>query len=104
MVKGVRFVTNLPRLTLTLLVWVCFVVDILQLIDGVVGVVLCGLQRRVTHQLLYIPHICTTAKQVSSKGMAQNVGRGLALNTILCKGALHRAFNLPAAHSFTFAC
>ena len=43
MVKGVRFVTNLPRLTLPLLVWVRLVVDLLQLTNGVVGVVLCGL-------------------------------------------------------------
>lgn len=95
MVKGVRFVTNLPRLTLTLLVWVCFVVDILQLIDGVVGVVLCGLQRRVTHQLLYLAHICPATQKVGCKCVAKNV-RGLATLNIspahlLCNNSLYGA-------------
>lgn len=56
MVKGVRFITNLPRLInypttlapqllhLLLLMWVGLVVHLLQLGNGGVGIVLCATQ------------------------------------------------------------
>ena len=74
MVKGVRFVTNLPRYSsFHLLVWVSLVVYILQLADSVVSIELCALQRTMSLQLLFLTHIGPSAEQMCGKGVAQNV-------------------------------
>ena len=71
-------------------------VDPLQLRYVVVGVDLRSTQRRVTQQLLNLAQVGTLIQEVRCEGVAQHVGRYLALHSTLPQKACHASLYIAS--------
>ena len=71
---------------------------------AVVRVDLCGLQRGVSEEFLYLPHIRAAVHQVRGERVPQDVGAFLALHSVALQFAAHRAVNRRAGYALSFPC
>ena len=76
-------------------------IHLLQLRNAIVSVTLCCFERGVPHQLLYITHIGIFVQQMGSEGVAQYVGRLLALHICSAQFLLYHVLNGGARKWFS---
>ena len=78
-----------------------FDVGPLELGDVVVRIDLRRTQRTVAQEFLYLSHIGPVVQKVRCEGMAQNVRRGLALDSTLPQKTCHTALHIAARDRFS---
>jgi hypothetical protein len=78
-------------------------VDLLQIIDGDLGINLGGFQGFMTQQLLDMADRGTVFQHMGGTGMTEGVGRDVLLNTGSLDTSFHRKIDAVVAHLFSRA-